>query len=254
MKYLTFLFLLVNSEISYSQSFYGKIQYKEIAKYARFGVFDATLEFNSEESLYSITPFDSKLSKTGDDSGLTVRVNLPSKNTKEDFFYKTSDLNVVKTHDDFLGTSVYFNDYAVQNWILVDSTKTIMNLTCHKAITEFRGRKYEAWYTLEIPVKFGPRNFHGLPGLMMELKEESGLIEILATSIKTKKTNDNNKLVPNEIADVEFLSIQEYRTLKGEIRLEKNKILSSKLPKGQTMDLDCNDCVKELELEESEKN
>ncbi len=54
------------------------------------------------------------------------------------------------------------------NWTLVDSTKKIGKFTCQKAMVIFRGRAYEAWYTLEIPVSNGPWKLHGLPGLILE--------------------------------------------------------------------------------------
>ena len=57
----------------------------------------------------------------------------------------------------------------VQNWTLIDTSKKIGKFNCQKATTTFRGRKYEAWYTLEIPVSNGPWKFHGLPGLILEI-------------------------------------------------------------------------------------
>lgn len=42
------------------------------------------------------------------------------------------------------------------NWVLVDSNKKIGNYICQKAIATFRGRDYEAWYTIEIPISNGP--------------------------------------------------------------------------------------------------
>lgn len=248
MKYFTLLIVIINTAICNSQDFYGIIEYKEVAKYARFGVFDATLEFNNDESYYFISPLNSKLNGTGDSSGFTARVNLSSRNTTKDFFYKESRDSVIKTHDDFLETSIYFNDYAKQEWKLIDSTKTIMGLACNKATTEFRGRKYEAWYTHEIPVNYGPRNFHGLPGLILEIEESTGILKILATKIKTEKTEKTEKLYPSSLDDNELISRSKYRLLKKTIRLEKNKILSSKLPKDQKIDLNCQDCIVELEL------
>lgn len=55
------------------------------------------------------------------------------------------------------------------NWQITDEQKKIGNYTCQKAVCEFRGRAYEAWFTSEIPVNDGPWKFHGLPGLIMEV-------------------------------------------------------------------------------------
>lgn len=40
-----------------------------------------------------------------------------------------------------------------------------------KAITEWRGRHYEAWFASEIPINEGPMKFGGLPGLIFKLND-----------------------------------------------------------------------------------
>ena len=54
-------------------------------------------------------------------------------------------------------------------WEILPDTDTIMYYTCQKAITTFRGRKYEAWFTPDIPVNDGPWKFCGLPGLILKV-------------------------------------------------------------------------------------
>ncbi|OPB84435.1 GLPGLI family protein [Elizabethkingia ursingii] len=57
------------------------------------------------------------------------------------------------------------------NWKLEKGTKDILGHKCNKAITEYRGRKYTAWYATDIPINNGPYVFQGLPGLIMELED-----------------------------------------------------------------------------------
>ncbi|MFD2551925.1 GLPGLI family protein [Bizionia sediminis] len=54
------------------------------------------------------------------------------------------------------------------NWKLETETKKIGKFTVNKATGEFRGRIYTAWYTLEVPLPFGPWKLQGLPGLILE--------------------------------------------------------------------------------------
>ena len=63
----------------------------------------------------------------------------------------------------------YTDDLNSQEWKLETDTMTIMGYLCYKAVCQWRGRDYEAWYTPDIPVSEGPMKFGGLPGLIMKL-------------------------------------------------------------------------------------
>ncbi|NEW79146.1 MAG: GLPGLI family protein [Gelidibacter sp.] len=64
-------------------------------------------------------------------------------------------------------------------WMLTQETKNINNFKCYKAITKVTNKNFSgehtfeiiAWYTLEIPIPFGPKQFNSLPGLILELKD-----------------------------------------------------------------------------------
>lgn len=68
-------------------------------------------------------------------------------------------------------------------WQLTDESKLIDDKLCFKATTSILiisrlGNKeieITAWYCPEIPIPFGPQNYGGLPGLIMELNDRAGL-------------------------------------------------------------------------------
>ncbi len=64
---------------------------------------------------------------------------------------------------------IYTDELHSQNWQITDSTKTILDYTCQKAISDFRGRRWIAWFAHDIPISDGPWKFSGLPGLIMEV-------------------------------------------------------------------------------------
>lgn len=62
-----------------------------------------------------------------------------------------------------------FDEDCKQNWRLTDESRDILGYECRKAVCDFRGRSYEAWYTEDVPMSVGPYYFRGLPGLIVEL-------------------------------------------------------------------------------------
>lgn len=66
---------------------------------------------------------------------------------------------------------LYEDKMNTQDWQFQTDTMTIMGYLCQKAVCEWRGREYEAWFTPDIPVSEGPLKFGGLPGLIMKLSD-----------------------------------------------------------------------------------
>lgn len=53
-------------------------------------------------------------------------------------------------------------------WEITDSTAIIGGYECLLAISDYRGRRWFAWFAPEIPVSEGPWKLCGLPGLILE--------------------------------------------------------------------------------------
>jgi GLPGLI family protein len=82
--------------------------------------------------------------------------------------------------------SSYEEDIPRISWnIREDSTVTVFGYTCHYASTTFRGRKWEVWYTPDIPLDLGPWKFCGLPGLILQA-DCTGFIHIETCGISDK--------------------------------------------------------------------
>lgn len=56
-------------------------------------------------------------------------------------------------------------------WNITSEVATILGYNCNKATTTFRGRDWEAWFTMQIPVNNGPWKFGGLPGIIMKISD-----------------------------------------------------------------------------------
>ncbi|MCM1077248.1 MAG: GLPGLI family protein [Bacteroides sp.] len=70
------------------------------------------------------------------------------------------------------------------DWELTDSTKNVLGYECQQAIGDFHGRKWTAWFTPEIPLTNGPWKLGGLPGLILQATDNSGLYTFVATGIQ----------------------------------------------------------------------
>jgi GLPGLI family protein len=97
-------------------------------------------------------------------------VNFPSppSGAGTDEIYKdhrTGNIKVKKRVDQTM--FCYEENKPELNWTIHTNRKVIANYSCQNATVEFRGRKYEAWFTTEIPVSDGPYKFGGLPGLIL---------------------------------------------------------------------------------------
>ncbi|WP_417429143.1 GLPGLI family protein [Halpernia sp.] len=58
-------------------------------------------------------------------------------------------------------------------WKILPEKEKIDNWETQKATTEFGGRKWTAWFSTELPFQDGPYKFHGLPGLIVKMEDNS---------------------------------------------------------------------------------
>lgn len=54
------------------------------------------------------------------------------------------------------------------DWTLTDDTLTINGYLCSRAEVIFRGTRWTAWYTQEVPSSVGPWRLRGLPGIIVK--------------------------------------------------------------------------------------
>lgn len=77
------------------------------------------------------------------------------------------------------------------NWKIEKETKKILGYDCKKATTEYRGRKYEAYFAEKIPTTDGPWKFSGLPGTILEIYDSEKKLTIEAIGVKITKEIKN---------------------------------------------------------------
>lgn len=110
-------------------------------------------------------------------------------------------------------------------WNLISESKVIGGYSCQKAKCNFRGREYIAWYSTALPPNIGPWKFTGLPGTILEIRDENDLIVMIANKIK--KLNSDFQPQNIDIDSGTRISIEKYKTIHREVRLKKIRMHSA---------------------------
>ena len=123
------------------------------------------------------------------------------------------------------------------NWKISPEKEKIGNFLTQKAETKMYGRKWFAWFTPEIPIQDGPYKFHGLPGLILKIEDETkshsfSLSEIKNLSAETIKEISPDKNFIFDSGQYITMDFGAYKKLFLENRNDANKSL--RLALGQT--------------------
>lgn len=83
------------------------------------------------------------------------------------------------------------------NWKILPEKQKIGEFNTQKATADFAGRKWTAWFTTEVPIIDGPYKFSGLPGLIVQLSDQTESHQMELKGIKkileTKQENVDTK-------------------------------------------------------------
>lgn len=83
-------------------------------------------------------------------------------------------LNGALGEDDKGLAHLYVEEIPEPDWRISDEQAEVAGYSCQKAECDFRGRRWEAWFTTEIPVGEGPWKLRGLPGLILMARDSTG--------------------------------------------------------------------------------
>ena len=72
------------------------------------------------------------------------------------------------------GKQIYYQEDRPLQWEVTNVVEKQNGYSAQKAVTEFGGRVWTAWFTKEIPLSDGPYKFSGLPGLIVKLEDDKG--------------------------------------------------------------------------------
>ena len=143
------------------------------------------------DSLVRVTPPEQVLANLGNFHGGV-----------QDIFFRDAAAGRL-THTDQIGMDhlLYTEPLPAIDWELADGERTIVGYACRRARCTFRGRSYEAWYAPEIAVSCGPWKFGGLPGLILAIRDDAGVLDLEATGVEQRvepiRMTDRNYMKTN---------------------------------------------------------
>jgi len=214
------------------------------------------LSFTNFESLYQE---EEKLNTPKPSSnGIKVEVAFSGGGNRSNYYKNLKTKKYLNEAEIFDKEFLIDDDLEVFNWTMVNEQKMIGNYTCYKAqivipvtaeekkeFEEFKIKKeegktnffipmepkdkiIEAWYTLDIPIPNGPREYWGLPGLILELHDGdttllcSKIILNPSEKIEIKIPKSGKKVTQKVFDEIEEKKMKSMMNEDGVIEIKMN--------------------------------
>ncbi len=113
------------------------------------------------------------------------------------------------------------------NWQIFAEQRKIGKFQCQKAQALFRGRNYTAWFAPEIPLNDGPWKLQGLPGLILEVYDDTGEVKFLFSSIDIPSESPIKIISPTNGLKVSFKDYKKADDLEFEKMKRKSMSVNS---------------------------
>lgn len=228
-NFILVFFLLITINIyAQKESAIGIVQYQTDLKLGLPTTNTSKLFFNSNKSSfiegqYSITNMPED-----------VKIQDASNRKEKDIKYYVDLTKKQLLKEDLIANKLYLikENLPKIEWDLSSKEKdTLLSFLCNKALGNFRGRTYTAWYAPEIPVNFGPWKLQGLPGLILKASDDLGQVEFLAVSLEYKKAKEYPDVLELSSNYFKAIGLKEYVSLKDKKEEEELKRIMASMPR-----------------------
>ncbi len=140
-----------------------------------------TLKIDSLQKKHSV-------SKTIGSKEANQQINIKRKISFKKSIFNSYQNNLFTTQGKVLSTKYEFEEKVSNlNWQLKNNSKKILKYNVKKAMVNYGGRNWIAWYTEEIPINLGPYVFGSLPGLILELYDDKKNFHFIAIGIDNEQ-------------------------------------------------------------------
>lgn len=213
----------LNSTALYTASLYeelgnkseNKASINDLNAVLRNSTVNFKLVFNKDESYYFV---QDKLTETKDFRQEMAKILFGSTSSSYVERSKNELFHRIEAYGEFF--IIPIKDW---QWNLEKESKKIGQYVCYKATTNYKVRNSKgeflknvvAWYAPELNYPFGPKGFHGLPGLIIELYDSNYRyilkeLNFKNTTEKVNKPKRGKKLTQEEFDDIGLKIDNEY--------------------------------------------
>lgn len=99
----------------------------------------------------------------------------------------------------------------VIDWSIKPETKEILGMQCQKAVGDFKGRSYEAWFSSQLPYSNGPWKLGGLPGLILEAYDTKREVVFNFTSFENAEGEPVVLVIPADVVKTSAKEFKQYQ-------------------------------------------
>ncbi|NBU35148.1 MAG: GLPGLI family protein [Bacteroidetes bacterium] len=170
-KYNLFIFSWVLPFFAICQSY--EVQYALPQSFSKSGETDfsrfATLKISQHKSLFVLH------GTAGFDAADEERQEITMVTAEPDrWYFSDRSKGLLNSFEQTMigNTFQISEDIPKLEWNITEVEKLIGGFLCKLANTTFRGREYEAWYAVNLPLPMGPWKLNGLPGLILEANDK----------------------------------------------------------------------------------
>ncbi len=159
-------------------------------------------------SCNQISVYENKKSEAvdGGNSNVTVMVG----GVENDIICKNHIKKEFVRQTDFMSRTFLIQDKLPQfDWKITDKVQKIGRYSCRKAILKQDDYEVVAWFVDEIPSNDGPKEYYGLPGLILKIKTPSLIIEATDISFSKEKIELKKPTKGKKVTREEFEKIKE---------------------------------------------
>ncbi|KQB98939.1 GLPGLI family protein [Pedobacter sp. Hv1] len=161
---------------------------------------NASLYTSYDKIRYEISQDQKYRAKMMANAGSGKPVAILIDNTNGEWLSTSSNLYFSKENKFFTKEVIALQSYLIEepapqiNWKITKDTTSFSGLSCKKAIANFEGKNWIAWFAPSLPFQTGPWKLNSLPGLIIEAYEENKLIQFQFAGLESVKEGEHQRI------------------------------------------------------------